>query len=160
MRSFFRLTVCLLALALFLTGTAQGEKAACFGYVRIVSGDPSPEAQMQKHALRARLNELMARRSTPTVQELRLHLAATFPCTVQIRPWRPETEMPVRPTLYIQLGHGGGPNWWGVLCGDTLSAMLESRQKSAGQTGAENHKTLFDWWQKLLSLLGLAEPVL
>jgi len=101
-------------LLIFLLG--QGAAGEAEMYIRIVSRDASPDAQEEKFKVR----DLVL----PVIQEhcgddeallsyIEVLANEIAPCHADIRQWHPEGH-PEGSTLYITIGEGAGPNWWGI----------------------------------------------
>lgn len=107
-------------------------------YIRIVSRGDTQEAQMEKIEVRNAVMPLIPEHSSELEKRLPLIYAAAngiAPCEIDIRLWNPEKKVPLQ-TLYITVGEGSGPNWWGILY--PQGAMIFTENK-------ENEKIIFDW---------------
>ena len=119
-------------------------------YIRVVSRDDSIAAQLEKYRVRDAIIPLLKKAGGPLTERLdEINRVANqvAPSQAIIRPWVPEgyTE---GATLYITIGEGQGPNWWGILYPDGLDLFSE-------ETGDEG--IVFDWpvIQWILQWLGI-----
>lgn len=119
------------------------------GYCRIVSRDASVEAQREKYRVLGAVLPLLIRDSRPVSDRLTEIEAAAdriAPCDVDIRIWAPPGKAEGK-TLYITIGEGMGPNWWGILYDGGLGLFA----RDTGEEGVSFTWPVIDW---LLNLLG------
>lgn len=134
-------------LLLCLCVSARCENAA---YIRVVSRDDSPAAQQEKFRVRDAILPLLTE-ECDTIADLLAAIEAAAdeiaPCSTQIRPWAPEG-YPVHSTVYVTIGDGKGPNWWGILYDGGIGLF-------AVDDGGE--KVTFDWpWIRwMLNAIGI-----
>ncbi|MBE5787611.1 MAG: hypothetical protein E7324_08750 [Clostridiales bacterium] len=136
-----------IALICMIVFTAAGRGDGM--YIRVVSRDDSADAQMEKIRVRDAVLPLLpedAERLAAHWDAICDAANAVASCQVQIRPWAPEG-MPMRDTLYITVGGGEGPNWWGILYRDGPALL----GKAAGE---EEYRLYFPLVQWLLQWLG------
>ncbi len=144
MRRFLSLLLCCF---LILLGSAGAEDAM---YIRVVGADNSPAAQATKLQVRDAVLRLCPDNpdaldaALPALLDAACQIA---PCTLAVRDWTPEENMPALPTVYIVVGAGTGHNWWGVLYGDALKMTGED-------IGTDEITFVWPLWDWFLSLFG------
>ena len=104
-----------IALLFFLlwAALAEGEEIQ---YIRVISREDTKEAQLEKYRVRDAILLLLyqaedVNKMLPAIERRANQIA---PCSISIRSWGPKG-MEEAPTLYIRIGQGQGPNWWGIL---------------------------------------------
>lgn len=102
-------------LIFMISASAMGEEE---WYIRVVSRDASEAAQAEKMAVRDAVLMMLPDETEKLEKMLPDIEKALGPadCRADIRLWAPDGGEE-RPTLYITIGGGQGPNWWGILYG-------------------------------------------
>lgn len=129
---------------IFMLGQwAAGEEEM---YIRVVSRDALPAAQEEKLRVRDAVLQLIECQGSIVLSDIEKKANETAPCRVEIRRWGPEGGQPA-PTLYITIGEGAGPNWWGILYPKGAALAGE-------ETGEEGIRLVWPLWDWIKALLG------
>jgi len=125
----------LLFLLIQICSVTYGEECS---YIRVVSREDTKQAQAEKMQIRDALLPLIPENEG----ELEAALCAIesraneiTDCRVEILEWAP-AGMASAPCLYITVGAGMGPNWWGILYRNGVSMFSQD---------IEREETKFVW---------------
>ena len=108
-------------------------------YLRVVGDSDAPAAMRTKMQVRDALlsacpeNPYLLPAALPYLSDIANQTAA---CAVSLRCWAPVKNGPALMTLYVQIGHGRGKNWFGLL--------YENAPRMFAQ-GENTDHWIFDW---------------